>query len=52
MKNSGLEKVPFFLLNKRQEKYIEGQLKLIDLTNKLQKERLNYLLSSNQLAKG
>jgi outer membrane protein TolC len=38
-----------FLLNKRQEKYINGQLKLIDLRIKLQIESLNYLYYSNTL---
>ena len=38
-----------FLLNKRQEKYIDGQLKLISLNIKLQQERLNYLYFSNSL---
>ncbi|HMQ48189.1 MAG TPA: TolC family protein [Saprospiraceae bacterium] len=38
-----------FLLNKRQEKYIDGQLKLIELSIQLQKEWLNYLLYSNGL---
>ncbi|NND32653.1 MAG: TolC family protein [Saprospiraceae bacterium] len=38
-----------FLLNKRQEKYIDGQLKLIELRLKLERERLNYLYYSNQL---
>lgn len=38
-----------FLLNKRQEKYIDGQLKLIELKIKLQKELLTYLFYSNGL---
>ncbi|MFK7932649.1 MAG: TolC family protein [Saprospiraceae bacterium] len=38
-----------FLLNKRQEKYIDGQLKLIETTSKQQVERLNFLYFSNQL---
>ena len=38
-----------FLLNKRQEKYINGQLKLIELNIKLQVELLNYLYYSNGL---
>lgn len=38
-----------FLLNKRQEKYINGQLKLIQLSFKLQLERLNYLYYTNGL---
>ena len=38
-----------FLLNKRQEKYINGQLKLIELSIKLQIELLNYLYYSNTL---
>lgn len=38
-----------FLLNKRQEKYIEGQLKGIELSIQLQKEWLNYLLFTNEL---
>ena len=38
-----------FLLNKRQEKYINGRLKLIELNIKLQKELLNYLYYSNEL---
>lgn len=38
-----------FLLNKRQEKYINGQLKLIELNIKSQIELLNYLYYSNQL---
>lgn len=42
-----------FLLNKRQEKYINGQLKLIKLNFKLQMELLNYLYFANGLgAKG
>ncbi len=39
----------FFILNKRQEKYIDGQLKLIDLEIKLQGEYLNYLYYTNNL---
>lgn len=38
-----------FLLNKRQEKYINGELKLIESYIKLQKEILNYLYYSNRL---
>lgn len=38
-----------FLLNKRQEKYINGQLKLIELNMKLQKEILSYLYYTNEL---
>lgn len=38
-----------FLLNKRQEKYINSRLKLIELNIKLQMELLNYLYFSNQL---
>lgn len=38
-----------FLLNKRQEKYIDGQLKLIDMEIDLQFELLNYLYFSNRL---
>ena len=38
-----------FLLNKRQEKYIDGQLKLIEIYIKQQIEMLNYLYYSNQL---
>ncbi len=38
-----------FLLNKRQEKYIDGQLKLIETTIKQQIELLNFLYFSNQL---
>lgn len=38
-----------FLLNKRQEKYIDGRLKLIDLNIKLQKEKLSYLYYTNKL---
>lgn len=38
-----------FLLNKRQEKYINGQLKLIELEVKMQQERLNFLYYSNRL---
>ncbi len=38
-----------FLLNKRQEKYINGQLKLIELKIKLQEEILRYLYYSNAL---
>lgn len=42
-----------FLLNKRQEKYINGQLKLIKLNIKRQMELLNYLYYANGLgAKG
>lgn len=38
-----------FLLNKRQEKYIDAELKLIESHTKQQLERLNYLYYSNQL---
>ncbi len=38
-----------FLLNKRQEKYINGQLKLIELNLDLQLEILNFLYYSNNL---
>lgn len=38
-----------FLLNKRQEKYINGQLKLIELNIKLQKQILSYLYYTNKL---
>jgi outer membrane protein TolC len=38
-----------FLLNKRQEKYIDGQLKLIEVYIKQQMEVLKYLYFSNQL---
>lgn len=38
-----------FLLNKRQEKYISGQLKLIALKTKLEMIRLEYLYYSNDL---
>jgi len=38
-----------FLLNKRQEKYIAGQLKLIALQTKLQKEYIKYLYFTNQI---
>lgn len=38
-----------FLLNKRQEKYIDGQIKLIELYIDSQIELLNYLFYSNQL---
>jgi len=38
-----------FLLNKRQEKYITGQLKLITLQTKLQKEYIKYLYLTNQI---
>ena len=38
-----------FLLNKRQEKYINGQLKLIETYIKRQMELLNFLYFSNQL---
>ena len=40
-----------FLLNKRQEKYIQARLKLIDLYIKLEKERLNYLFYANDLTR-
>ena len=39
-----------FLLNKRQEKYINGQLKLIELEVKVQQERLNFLYYANRLS--
>lgn len=38
-----------FLINKRQEKYVAGQIKLIELMMKFKKEQLNYLYYSNQL---
>ncbi|MDB4285780.1 TolC family protein [bacterium] len=38
-----------FLLNKRQEKYINGRLKLIELNIKFQMELLNYLYHANDL---
>jgi outer membrane protein TolC len=38
-----------FLINKRQEKFIDGQIKLVDLMMKYKKEQLNYLYYSNQL---
>jgi len=38
-----------FLLNKRQEKYINGQLKLVETKVKRQIELLNFLYLSNQL---
>ena len=38
-----------FLLNKRQEKYIDGKLKLTEAYVKFQMEVLNYLYLSNQL---
>ncbi|AWW29631.1 TolC family protein [Echinicola strongylocentroti] len=38
-----------FLLNKRQEKYLEGQLKLVDLITKWQLEKLKYGYFSNTL---
>jgi outer membrane protein TolC len=38
-----------FLLNKRQDKYISGRLKLIELHIKLQIEQLNYAYLSNDL---
>ncbi|NNE15201.1 MAG: TolC family protein [Saprospiraceae bacterium] len=38
-----------FMLNKRQEKYINSQLKLIELNIKLQKEILFFLFYSNSL---
>lgn len=38
-----------FLLNKRQEKYIDGRLKLIEIHIKQQIELLNFLYYSNQL---
>ena len=40
-----------FLLNKRQEKYINGQLKLVETTIKRQIELLNFLYFSNLLIK-
>lgn len=39
-----------FLLNKRQEKYINGQLKLIETYIKLEMEILNYLYYINRLS--
>lgn len=41
-----------FLLNKRQEKYINGQLKLVDVNVKRKVEILNFLYYSNQLIGG
>lgn len=38
-----------FLLNKRQEKYIDGQLKLLELYWKWQVERLDYAFYTNSL---
>lgn len=38
-----------FLLNKRQEKYLEGQLKLVDLITKRQLEQLKYRYYTNTL---
>ena len=38
-----------FLINKRQEKYVAGQIKLIELMMKFKKEQLTYLYYSNQL---
>ncbi|OAV44460.1 TolC family protein [Lewinella sp. 4G2] len=38
-----------FLLNKRQEKFIEAQLKLIELKAKIRKELINYRFLSNSL---
>ncbi|MBD8489070.1 TolC family protein [Echinicola sp. CAU 1574] len=38
-----------FLLNKRQEKYLEGQLKLVDLIMKRQLEQLKYRYYTNTL---
>ncbi|KAA3633439.1 MAG: TolC family protein [Bacteroidetes bacterium] len=38
-----------FLINKRQEKYVAGRIKLIDLNRKYKLEQLNYLYFSNQL---
>ncbi|MEL7020134.1 MAG: TolC family protein [Bacteroidota bacterium] len=38
-----------FLLNKRQEKYVDGQLKVIKMASKQQLECLNFLYFSNQL---
>jgi len=38
-----------FLLNKRQEKYLNGRLKLVDLRVKLQRELLDYLYFTNAL---
>lgn len=38
-----------FLLNKRQEKYIQSQLKVVSLLVKLGTERLNYLYYTNGL---
>ncbi len=40
-----------FLLNKRQEKYLNGQLKLIDLKIKIQLNQIEYLFLSNNLWK-
>ncbi|MFK8101033.1 MAG: TolC family protein [Saprospiraceae bacterium] len=38
-----------FLLNKRQEKYINGQLKLIEIQIKQKQEILNYLYYTNEI---
>lgn len=38
-----------FLINKRQEKYLEGRVKLIELNMKYKMEQLNYLYLSNRL---
>jgi len=38
-----------FLLNKRQEKFIDGKLKLVKLKVGLQTEKLNYLYYTNTL---
>ncbi|NJC25430.1 TolC family protein [Neolewinella antarctica] len=55
----GLENTKFiygessvFLLNKRQEKYIEAQLKLIELKAQIRKELLNYRFLANDLIEG
>lgn len=40
-----------FLVNKRQEKYLNGQIKLLQLQFKIQFERLNYLYYINRLPK-
>mgnify|MGYP001953613062 CR=1 FL=1 len=39
-----------FLLNKRQEKFIDGRLKLVKLKIGLQLEKLNYLYYTNTLS--
>ncbi|GGZ12574.1 hypothetical protein GCM10007049_00330 [Echinicola pacifica] len=38
-----------FLVNKRQEKYLEGQIKLTELRTKVEVEKLSYLYYINQL---